>query len=136
MSYVKETIKLLIDTFPESSFNVVKNDWIKNIENQYSVIPINLKSLYNELGYGTIGDGYYSIHVLLEPEEIYDPETAKNLTGKLIVGDDFAGNCHAYDAQDNWSFGYVNCNGEFEKLEDYYSDFIDYLNKLCQNEKS
>jgi len=134
MSDIKETIKLLKDTFPESRFDVVKEEWINYIESQYSALPNNLKSLYNELGYGTIGDGYYSIHVLLEPDEIYDPETAENLKGKLIVGDDFAGDCHAYDAQDNWSFGYIDCNGEFEKLENY-SDFIDYLNQLCQNKK-
>ncbi len=134
MSDINNIIKLLKETFPESQFINVKEEWIKNIENEYSELPSNLKNLYNELGYGTVGDGYYSIHVLMEPDEIYDPETAENLKGKLIVGDDFAGDCHAYDAEDNWSFGYIGSDGAFEKLNEVYTDFIDYLNQLCLNQ--
>ena len=135
MAYVIETIELIKKTFPESRFNKANPVWIKNIEDNYSVIPANLKTLYEELGYGTVGDGYYSIHVLMEPDEIYDPITANELKGKLIVGDDFAGDCHAYDTNDNWSFGYIDCNGQFEKTEGFYSDFINFLNQLCLNEQ-
>ena len=70
----------------------------------------------------------------MEPEEIYDAETAKKLKGKLIVGDDFGGDCHAYDTENNWNFGYIGGNGDFEELEDFYTDFLDYLRQLCLNE--
>jgi len=120
MENLSKTIELIKKTFPESKLDKVKNEWIENIEMNYSEIPMKLKVLYGELGYGTVGDSYYSIHVLMEPNEIYDPITAKELKGILIVGDDFAGDCHAYDTRDNWNFGYIDCNGKFEKLEGLY----------------
>jgi len=90
--------------------------------------------MYLNYGYGTIGDSYFHIHALLKPDDIYDSETAKKLNGKYIVGDDFAGDCYAYDAINKWTFGFIDCNGEFNELTDIYSDFIDYLKKLALNE--
>lgn len=136
MNSAKKTIEILKRTFPESSFNLVKEEWINAIETKYPNIPENLKSLYRELGYGTIGDSYYSIHVFLEPTDIYDQETAEGLKGKYIVGDDFCGDCHAYDAEDNWKFGYIDCNGEFNNLAGIYSDFIDFLYQLALNQEN
>ncbi|MDO6810625.1 hypothetical protein Q4603_18525 [Zobellia galactanivorans] len=128
-------IDLIKSTYPDSWFKEVNQEWIKEIESKYSELPKNLKTLYNQLGYGGIGPSHYAIHVLMEPEEIYDPLTAKELAGKLIVGDDFAGCCYAYDTQDNWQFGYIEHTGEFESLEGVYSDFIDFLRALATNEK-
>ncbi len=135
MNNLSNTFDLLRKTFPESRFDKVKEEWIKDIESKYSEIPFNLKSLYNEIGYGTVGDAYYSIHVLLEPDEIYDPITAEELKGKLIVGDDFAGCCHAYDANNGWEFGCIESSGEFESYDGNYEDFVDYLRKLALNKK-
>src|SRR5215213_2098372 len=105
MEKVKKVIELLRQTFPNSSFEPVKIEWITEVEEKYQNIPGNLKYLYSTLGYGTVGDSSYSIHVLVEPSDIYDQETSKKLQGKYIVGDDFGGVCHAYDAHKNWAFG-------------------------------
>jgi hypothetical protein len=134
MNRVESVIYLLKKTFPDSKLGLVKSDWLNIIENKYPNIPKDLKELYTKLGYGTIGDLYYSIHVLLEADEIYDAITANELKGKFIVGDDFCGDCHAYDADNNWAFGYIDCNGEFNILTDYYADYIDFLEKLAINE--
>lgn len=134
MDNVKTTIELLKRVFPDSSLEPVKVEWINKVEKKYSGIPENLKYLYFNYGYGTIGSSYYSIHVLLEPDDIYDQETAEKLNGKYIVGDNFGGDCHAYDAQNNWTFGIIDCNGDFEELTELYTDFIDYLEKLALNE--
>ncbi|MBC3758252.1 hypothetical protein H7U19_07545 [Hyunsoonleella sp. SJ7] len=131
MINTRNIIKLIQNTFPKSQFDVVKEEWIKDIEERYSELPPNLKYPYNELGYGTIGDSHYSIHVLTEPEEIYDPETASELKGKLIVGDDFGGECQAYDTENNWTFGLIDSGGDFESYEGVYNDFLDYLQNLC-----
>jgi hypothetical protein len=134
MEKVKRVIALLQQTFPGSSFEQVNREWISEVEEKFEDVPENLKYLYDNLGYGTIGNSYYSIHVLLEPDEIYDHETSKKLQGKYIVGDDFAGDCHAYDAQNGWTFGYIDCNGEFNSLSEVYIDFIDFLEQLALNE--
>jgi hypothetical protein len=136
MDNVKKTIEILKRTFPDSSFDFVKEEWISSVERKYPDIPDSLKSLYRELGYGTIGDSYYSIHAFLEPTDIYDQETAERLKGKYIVGDDFCGDCHAYDAEDNWKFGFIDCNGEFNDLTDIYPDFIYFLYQLALNQVS
>jgi len=134
MEKVKKVIELLQQTFPTSSFNPIKLEWIAEVQGKYPGIPENLKYLYSNLGYGTIGDSYYAIHVLMEPSDIYDQETSQRLEGKFIVGDDFNGDCHAYDAQNNWTFGYIDCNGQFNDLGEIYADFIDFLEQLARNE--
>ena len=128
MSNIQNTISLLKTTFPESKFEEVKTEWKTHIEENYGEIPADLKTLYNQLGYGTIGDSYYSIHYFLEPDELFDPSTAAELNGKLIVGDDFAGSYHAIDPQNNWSFGHIGYDGVFEKID---FNFIDFLHNLC-----
>lgn len=130
MDKVDSIIIKIKKQFPDSSFNSIKDEWIASVEDKYPNFPKNLKKLYKELGYGTIGKGYYSIHVLLEPDEIYDAKTAQELEGKLIVGDDYGGICHAYDTENNWEFGYIDCNGEFNSLTKIYIDFIDFLENL------
>jgi len=134
MEEVKKVIELLQQTFQNSSFSPVKSEWITEVQKKYQHIPANLKYLYSNLGYGTIGDSYYSIHVLMDPSEIYDPETSKKLHGKVIVGDDFGGTCHAYDARNGWVFGYIDSNGEFNDLREIYADFVSFLEQLALNE--
>ncbi|AEA45653.1 hypothetical protein [Fluviicola taffensis] len=134
MNRVESVIDLLEKTFPDSKLGLVKSDWLNVLEKKYGDMPKDLKELYAKLGYGTIGDSYYSIHVLLEPDEIYDEITANELKGKYIVGDDFCGTCQAYDADNNWVFGSIDSNGKFNILTDYYADYIDFLEKLAINE--
>ena len=54
---------------------IVKKEWLVS----YPTIPQNLKYLYENMGYGSIGNGRYMIHALIEPDEIYDQETAEEL---------------------------------------------------------
>lgn len=68
-------------------------------------LPEHLVCLFSELGTGTIGRGRYAIHDLMSPAEVYDEKTAASLEGILIVGDDFSGNCEAYDTSQGWTFG-------------------------------
>ena len=35
----------------------------------------------------------------------------KSWKGIVIVGDDFAGNCDAYNTKDNWKFGSIGHDG-------------------------
>jgi len=134
MEKVKRVIELLQRTFPLSSFNAAKSEWITEVQEKYPDVPETLNDLYSNLGYGTIGDSYYFIHLLTEPSDIYDQETSQKLKGKFIVGDDFNGTCHAYDAQNNWTFGYIDCNGEFNNLSETYADFVDFLEQLALNQ--
>lgn len=136
LNNVQKTIHSIRETYQNNDFTPIILDRITIEEKKYGQLPHNLKELYLELGSGRISDGSFYIHFLLEPNDVYDEITAKNLSGKVIVGDDSCGDCYAYDYQNNWEFGYIDCNGEFNKYSEYYQDFIDYLYQLTLREKN
>ena len=107
----------------------VKPEWIEAVDKRHPGMPEELRRLYTKYGYGAVGESLYRIHFLLDPSDIYGPETADGLGEILIVGDDFAGDCEAYDAADSWRFGSIGSNGEFEPYDDIYSSFIEFLEK-------
>ena len=114
---------------PATAFMPLKTEWIDSAAKRYPGMPDDLRHFYATYGYGSIGNSRYMIHCLLEADEIYDPETARGLEGVLIVGDDFAGHCEAYDAANGWLFGSIGSNGRFEPYDGIYSSFTDFLEK-------
>ena len=112
---------------PATSFMPVQPEWVDSVAKRFPGMPDDLRHLYTTYGYGSIGDSRYMIHCLLAPDEIYDPETARDLDGVLIVGDDFAGHCEAFHAANGWLFGSIGSNGNFESYDGIYSSFTDFL---------
>lgn len=125
---IDQVIMRIKEIEPATSLMPVKPEWIVSADEQYPGMPEDLRRLYTEHGYGPIGESRYMIHCLLDPVDIYDPETARGLEGVIIVGDDFAGNCEAFDAGNDWRFGSIEDSGRFEPYEDY-SSFTDLLTK-------
>ena len=124
---VDEVMSQILKKEPATSLMPVKEEWLAAVDEKYPGMPDHLRRLYSRFGYGSIGESRYMIHCLLEPSEIYDPVTAEGLSGILIVGDDFAGNCEAYDAANSWRFGSIEENGEFEPYGHVYSSFVAFL---------
>ncbi len=127
VNYIDSIKKYIFENHQGSEFSPVPESWIKDIEKKYPNMPKDLKEIYAKIGYGSIGDSLYMIHALLEPSEIYDEETASDLDGVVIVGDDFSGNCSAYDAKNGWVFGCIECGGEFESFGKEIQSFSKYL---------
>lgn len=125
MNRVAELVELLRG-IEGSSFEIVRPEWIDECERHFSTLPEDLKALYQQLGYGSIGQSGYMIHMLLEPADVYDERTAESLNGVVIVGDDYAGTCEAYDAGHGWLFGHIGANGRFE-VDDECRSFVDFL---------
>ncbi len=96
---------------PATAYMPVKTEWVNSAARRYPGMPDDLKHFYATYGYGSIG------------------ETAHGLDGILIVGDDFAGHCEAYDAANGWRFGSIGSNGQFEPYDGIYSSFTDFLEK-------
>jgi len=126
MNTVEELI-VVISKIDGSAFQPVDEVWIADVEKDYPGVPEDLKALYRKLGYGCIGESRYMIHVLMEPSEIYDDDTASSLEGIFIVGDDFAGNCEAYDAKHGWIFGSIGSDGQFEEYGEKYPSLVGFL---------
>ena len=78
------------------------------------------------IGCGRIGKSRYQIYDLLSPMDIYDEQTAAELEGIFLVGDDFAGNCEAYDTRDKWQFGSVGSSGTFQP-HPLYKNFVEFI---------
>jgi len=109
-----------------SSFDPVKEAWIDAAEKRYPGMPEDLRDLYHQLGYGRIGNSRYMIHAMVAPGDIYDEETADSLRGVIVVGDDFAGTCEAYDAAHGWVFGSIGSDGRFER-NDKCRSLVEFL---------
>ena len=127
MENIENLVRALKQNFSDSDFMPVKAELIDSLEEKYSGVPADLKQLYETLGYGSIGHSHYMIHVPTEPTEIYDEETAAELSGVIIVGDDFAGYCEAYDTRNDWEFGYIGGDGVFETHAPEFESFTDFL---------
>lgn len=95
-----------------------------------------------EVGYGDIGDGYYMIYSgLIPPDSIFDAETAKELEGLLLFGDDFSGYCGCFMTTEDWTLIEEDGSCEFYKPEMTFEDFIrekitDYIAIIAAKDKS
>ncbi|MEM1179188.1 MAG: hypothetical protein AAGM22_12640 [Acidobacteriota bacterium] len=67
------------------------------------------------------------VHVPMGPDEVYDDETAAELEGVLLVGDDFGGYCEAYNTTKDWEFGFVDDCGVFETHAPEFESFVGFL---------
>src|SRR5262249_38269819 len=95
------------------------------LRTSYPSIPQELLDFYAQVGEGRIGTSHYSIHSPIEPSEIYDAETARDLGSLLIVGDDFNGNCDAYKPDAGWQFGTIGSNCKFTVSD--FAGIVDWL---------
>lgn len=124
---IDEVIAQIQRREPATSFLPVSEEWLDSLDREFPDMPGELRRLYRTYGYGPIGQSRYMIHFLLEPEDIFDPETARQLAGVRIVGDDFAGNCEAYDTANGWLLGSIDSSGDFRPYDGVYSSFTNFL---------
>ena len=117
----------ILAKLPQSKLKPLSTTQLAELVEEYPDLPEHLRQLFTVIGAGSIGRGRYMIHALLGPDEVYDPETATALAGVVIVGDDFAGTCDAYDTKHGWKFGSIGGNCTFERSP--YGDFIEFLEK-------
>jgi hypothetical protein len=102
--------------YPESRLKPLSPSEIAGLKACYPGFPEHLDLFFREVGCGCIGDSRFMIYPLLEPAEVYDPQTAGSLPGIRLVGDDFAGWCVGYDTNAGWQFGGIGGNGQFSRV--------------------
>jgi len=67
---------------------------------KYPQIPADYVDYLREIGWGPIGSSTYVIYRgLMTADDIYDDETAKELSHILFFGDDFSGYCAGFDTR-------------------------------------
>ena len=114
----------ILSKLPESKLEPLTEAEVRQLLRRHPDLPDHLRQLFTVVGAGCIGDSRYMIHVLLDPSDVYDEKTARGLEGIVLVGDDFAGTCEAYDTRRGWKFGSIGASGRFTESK---GDFIDFL---------
>jgi hypothetical protein len=120
----------ILANHPKSRLKPMTTSGMKGLLAEHPKMPAHLRDFFAEVGCGSIGDSSYMIYPLIEPSDVFDPETAAGLEGIVLVGDDFAGTHEAYDTRgSSWHFGTVGGGGKFrpcKKPEDFVAFIADW----------
>jgi hypothetical protein len=94
------------------------------LRQQHPEVPVAFTSFLEEVGRGSIGKSSYMIYGgLLSPDEIYDEETARELEGALLFGDDFSGYNAGFLTREGWRLVEIGPGG-LERLHRTFETFI------------
>ncbi|QDU96427.1 hypothetical protein [Lignipirellula cremea] len=118
---------LLRSQYPDSQLEPVNELDLQSLLNSHPDFPEHLFAFYRKIGCGSIGSGTYMIDFAIDPHDIYDRETAANLSSILIVGDNYAGDCDGYNIDRNWTFGSIGSSGSFEAVGDAWPTIVEWL---------
>lgn len=123
----------ILKSMPKSRLKLVGSDQMQGLLSQTPWLPANYLEFLMQVGFGTIGDGRYSIYQgPIQPDFIFDGETARSLGSVVLIGDDFAGTHEAFLRSGDISvFGSVDSSrprfqphthsGMFEFIHEWYS---------------
>jgi hypothetical protein len=88
--------------FPASDFTPVPGPELASIREQYPGVPEHYLAFLRHVGYGSLGDNFMVYSGPVEPDEIFDASTVAELTGIVLIGDNFAGDVIGFDTRDGW----------------------------------
>jgi hypothetical protein len=120
----------ILASHPKSRLKPMTANAMKRLLAEHPKMPAHLRDFFAKVGCGSIGDSQYMIYPLIEPSDVFDPETAAGLEGVVLVGDDFAGTHEAYDTRGrSWRFGSIGSGGKFRPC-DKPKDFVAFIADL------
>ncbi|MCP3900170.1 MAG: hypothetical protein GY707_10695 [Desulfobacteraceae bacterium] len=93
-----ERLKMkVVSEFSDSDLTLATDSEIEKLIAEFPGLPSDYLDLLKTIGYGSYGKMGFSIYGgPLDPDEIFDENTAKELASYIFVGDDYAG----------WMIGY------------------------------
>jgi hypothetical protein len=65
-------------------------------------VPDHYLAFLREVGWGSLGSSLMLYSGLIEPDEVFDTETAGGLKGLLFFGDNFSGDMVGFDTRCGW----------------------------------
>ena len=78
--------------FPTSRLAPMSDSELAELQRKHPQVPAHYLQFLKNVGWGNVGDmGFMFYQGPMEPSEIYDAETAKDLKGILFIGDNFGG---------------------------------------------
>ena len=98
-----ELLDSIKQVFPLSRYEILQESEIAKIRNKYPGVPEHYLDFLRYIGFGRLGEMNFMLFSgPVEPDEIFDKETASNLEGLLFIGDDFAGWELGFNLLDGW----------------------------------
>jgi hypothetical protein len=103
----------------------VEEKVLVSLRAEFPTIPQAYLDLLREFGSGTFGEmGYRVYGGLVDPDEIYDPETAEKLKSLMLFGDDYASDTDAFDLANDWEVVHVLPYGEVMRTGLHFEAFF------------
>ncbi|ENM5919835.1 SMI1/KNR4 family protein [Vibrio metoecus] len=126
-----EKFKIKVATeLPDSNLTTSTENELKKLKSLFAGLPDEYLSFLKNIGYGSFDGCAFSIYGgPLEPDEIFEPETASELTNYIFIGDDFSGWMLAYDmSQEPYKLTLFDHNERSELSEIERSSLVNFLN--------
>ena len=98
----------VLNNLPDSDLTLASDEYINDLLAAFPGLPEEYIGLLQEIGYGSYGKMGFSIYGgPLEPNEIFDSDTANELENYIFVGDDYSG----------WMIGYEKVQNGYQFRE-------------------
>lgn len=101
--------------FPTCQLERLIDSELVAIRQQYPNVPDHYLAFLREVGWGSLCGTFMLYSGLVEPGDIFDPQTAAELDGLLFFGDNFAGWVVGFDTRRGWRV--VNVDNGHEASE-------------------
>lgn len=89
--------------FPGSRIEPATDEQLTAVRCEYPDAPAHYMEFLRRIGWGSLGNCNFMLYSgLVEPTGIFDPTTAAELRGLVILGDDFSGCVVGFDTQAGW----------------------------------
>jgi hypothetical protein len=119
--------------FPACRLEPVAEPELAAISRRFPGVPEHYLDFLRHVGWGSLVDNFMLYGGLVEPDEIFDAETAAGLAGIVFLGDNFAGEVVGFDTRDGWrlvgfdnSFSPVPDPQEARTLAEFIAERIAY----------
>ena len=88
--------------FPTSQLEPVAKPELDAISAEYPGVPEHYLAFLRDVGYGALGGSFMVYGGLVDPADIFDPETAARLEGLVFFGDTLGGTIFGFDMREDW----------------------------------
>jgi hypothetical protein len=88
--------------FPTCRLERVSEPKLVAIRQRHPDVPDHFLAFLRQVGWGSLCGTFMLYSGLVEPGEIFDPQTAAGLDGLLFFGDNFAGEVVGFDTRRGW----------------------------------
>jgi hypothetical protein len=104
--------------FPRSRIEPATEEQLAALRRDYPEVPAHYLEFLRRVGWGSLGDGNFMIYSgLVEPADIFGAVTAAELSGVLLLGDDFGGWVVGFDTRAGWRLVGIDHGSEPHAME-------------------